>query len=226
MVWKIDGLRLLTGNYVLTAKRRSYPVCGNWELNPYFRVMQEWFPVISVLSLLHLEQLMNFQSGDTLVIQDTIVELNKLPLLSLQRWDYWNSGKRCWSACSQRIQFCFTLQSTGTDFPLHRKSHLPENWQPTKEKRHPHDLSRQADIRPSTNKKENLMKSIQCYQSKSTDRLSLFQMLFYYFNPAFHISLYRRFISDIRSYSQQKFFTLLCHFPRGGLIKKNRIFCS
>lgn len=35
------------------------------------------------LSLLHLEQLMNFQSGDTLVIQDTIVELNKLPLLSL-----------------------------------------------------------------------------------------------------------------------------------------------
>ena len=31
------------------------------------------------LSLLHLEQLMNFQSGDTLVIQDTIVELNKLP---------------------------------------------------------------------------------------------------------------------------------------------------
>ena len=26
---------------------------------------------------------MNFQSGDTLVIQDTIVELNKLPLLSL-----------------------------------------------------------------------------------------------------------------------------------------------
>ena len=35
------------------------------------------------LALLHLEQLMNFQSGDTLVIQDTIVELNKLPLLSL-----------------------------------------------------------------------------------------------------------------------------------------------
>ena len=33
------------------------------------------------LALLHLEQLMNFQSGDTLVIQDTIAELNHLPLL-------------------------------------------------------------------------------------------------------------------------------------------------
>ena len=29
-------------------QKRSYPVCGNWELNPYFQVMQEWFPVISV----------------------------------------------------------------------------------------------------------------------------------------------------------------------------------
>ena len=35
------------------------------------------------LALLHLEQLMNFQPGDTLVIQDTIAELDKLPLLSL-----------------------------------------------------------------------------------------------------------------------------------------------
>ena len=35
------------------------------------------------LALLHLEQLMNFQPGDTLVIQDTIVEANQLPLLSV-----------------------------------------------------------------------------------------------------------------------------------------------
>lgn len=35
------------------------------------------------LALLHLEQLMNFQPGDTLVIQDTIVEVNQLPLLSV-----------------------------------------------------------------------------------------------------------------------------------------------
>lgn len=33
------------------------------------------------LALLHLEQIMNLQSGDTLVIQDTIVEANQLPLL-------------------------------------------------------------------------------------------------------------------------------------------------
>ena len=33
------------------------------------------------LALLHLEQLMNFQPGDTLVIQDTIAEWNHLPLL-------------------------------------------------------------------------------------------------------------------------------------------------
>ena len=34
------------------------------------------------MALLHLEQLMNFQPGDTLVIQDTIAEWNHLPLLS------------------------------------------------------------------------------------------------------------------------------------------------
>lgn len=35
------------------------------------------------LALLHLEQLMNLQPSDTLVIQDTIVEMNMLPLLSV-----------------------------------------------------------------------------------------------------------------------------------------------
>lgn len=35
------------------------------------------------LALLHLEQLMNLQPGDTLVIQDTPAELDKLPILSV-----------------------------------------------------------------------------------------------------------------------------------------------
>lgn len=35
------------------------------------------------LALLHLKQLMNFQPGDTLIIQDTIVEAGQLPLLSV-----------------------------------------------------------------------------------------------------------------------------------------------
>lgn len=35
------------------------------------------------LALLHLEQLMNLQSSDTLIIQDTIAELNKLPLFTI-----------------------------------------------------------------------------------------------------------------------------------------------
>lgn len=35
------------------------------------------------LALLHLAELMNFQPNDTLIIQDTIAQLNKLPLLSV-----------------------------------------------------------------------------------------------------------------------------------------------